>query len=151
MDPAIALAMLIAAVGVGFAMSRISKIRKEMPPEMAERMQKPKRMSKREKRLQQIRADEPEYVPPTIDDLVAAEIAETGVDRIPGGEGLPTAVLLKVFRRDTSVAETCPPEDRRFVLAGGVDPNRATVDDVNLVCDSHPSPADGASVRSDAD
>ncbi|NIU21506.1 MAG: hypothetical protein GWN79_21620 [Actinobacteria bacterium] len=78
---------------------------------------------------------------PSIDDLIAEEIRETGVDRIPGGEGLETAVLLKVFRRDTTVAETCAPEDRRFELSAGVAPAAAGVDDVKLVCDRHPLPS----------
>jgi hypothetical protein len=135
-DIAIVLAVVIAAFGVGFAMSRVSKIRKELP-ELAEQSRKPKRQSKREKRLEAIRAAEPEWEPPSIEDLVAAEIEETGVDRIPGGEGLPTAVLLKVFRRDTTTAETCAPEDRRFVLAAGVHAADAGVDDVRLVCETH--------------
>ena len=145
MDAAVALAILIAAIGIGFAMSRVSKIRKELP-EFAEKQAKPKRQSKREKRLEQIRANEPEWVPPTIEDLIAEEIAETGVDRIPGGEGLDTAVLLKVFRRDTGVEEDCAPEDRRFELSAGVSPADAGVDDVKLLCDTHSparSPQDG--------
>lgn len=147
-DMAIVLAVLIAAFGVGFAMSRVSKIRKELP-ELAERAQKPKRQSKREKRLEAIRAAEPEWEAPSIEDLVAAEIEETGVDRIPGGEGLATAVLLKVYRRDTTVAETCAPEDRRFVLAAGVDAAVADVDDVKLVCNSHPDTAESSPESSD--
>ena len=133
----VALAVLIAAVGIGYALSRVARIRKELP-ELAEAEKKPKRKSKREKRLEQIRAEEPEYVPPSIDDLIAAEIAETGVKDIPGGEGLPAAVLLKVFRRDTATAETCPPAERRFVLADGVNAAEAGVDDVRLICEGHP-------------
>jgi hypothetical protein len=133
----IAFAILIAAIGIGYAMSRVARIRKELP-EFAEKEAKPKRQSKREKRLEQIRAAEPEYVPPSIDDLIAEEIADLGVDKIPGGEGLAPAVLLKAYRRDTHAADTCAPKDRRFVLAGGVAAGDAGVDDVQLVCAEHP-------------
>jgi hypothetical protein len=132
----IALAVIIAAIGIGYAMSRITKMRRELP-EFAEKEAKPKRQSKREKRLEQIRAAEPVYVAPSIDDLVAAEIADTHVDEIPGGEGLTSAVMLKVFHRDTAVAETCLPGDRRFVIAAGVEPADADVEDVKLICEGH--------------
>lgn len=136
----LAIAILIAAVGIGYAMSRVAKVRKELA-DIAEVEPRPKRQSRREKRLEQIRAAEPEYVPPSIDDLVAAEVADTGVDRIPGGEGVALAVLLKVYRRDTGVAETCAPEDRRFVITPGVAAADAGLDAVRLICASHPSSA----------
>jgi hypothetical protein len=133
----IAIAVLIAAVGIGIAMSRLTKVRKEFP-ELAEKAEKPKRMTKRQKRLEQIRAAEPEYVPPSIDDLIAEEIADLGIARVAGADDLSPAVALKVYRRDTPDMETCPPEDRRFVVAEGVDAATASVDDVRLVCDEHP-------------
>ncbi len=133
---AIALAIIFAAVGIGYAMSRMSKIRKELP-ELAAKAKKPPRMSKRQKRLEQIRAAEPEYIPPSIDDLVAEEISEIGIDRIPGAEGLLPAVLLRVFRRDTPDADHCLPERRRFVVANDIDPGDADIEDVRLVCQDH--------------
>ena len=139
----IAIAAIIAAIGIGYAMSRIAKMRRELP-DFAEKEAKPKRQSKREKRLEQIRAAEPVYVPPSIEDLVAAEIADTHVDEIPGGEGLSSAVMLKVFRRDTGVAETCLAADRRFVVAPGVDPADADVNDVKLICETHPPETSGS-------
>ena len=105
MDVTVAIAILLAAAGIGYAMSKASKIRKELN-EFAD-VEKPKRLSKREKRLEQIRAGEPEYVPPTIDDLVSEEIVEIGADQIPGGEGLAPAVLLRVYRRDTAPNDDC--------------------------------------------
>lgn len=133
----IAIAIIIAAIGIGYAMSRMSKIRKEMP-ELAETAKKPPRVSKRQKRLEQIRAAEPEYIPPSIDDLVAEDIAEIGIDRIPGAEGLAPAVLLRVFRRDTPDTDRCLPERRRFVVANDISPSEVDIEDVRLVCEDHP-------------
>ena len=133
----IAIAIIIAAIGIGYTMSRMSKIRKEMP-ELAETAKKPPRVSKRQKRLEQIRAAEPEYIPPSIDDLVAEEIAEIGIDRIPGAEGLAPAVLLRVFRRDTPDTDRCLPERRRFVVANDISPSEVDIEDVRLVCEDHP-------------
>ena len=137
----LAFAVVIAAIGIGYAMSRVMKLRNQMA-ELTEVEKKPKRQSKREKRLEQIRAGEPVYVPPSIDDLIAEEIAETGVDRIRGGEGLAIAIRLKAFRRDTTAAEDCAPEDRRFVVADGIGAADAGLDDVRIICEAHS--ADGS-------
>ena len=140
MDVTVAIAILAAAVGIGYAMSRASKVRKELN-EFAD-VEKPKRLSKREKRLAQIRAAEPEYIAPTIDDLVTEEIVATGADQIPGGAGLAPAVLLKVYRRDTAVGDDCKPETRQFVVGDGIEPADAGVEDVKLICDSHEPASD---------
>lgn len=136
---ALAIAVLIAAVAIGYAMSRVAKIRKELP-EIAEKQKRPKRKSKRQKRLEQIRAAEPEYVPPTIEDLVAEEIADLGVDEIPGGDGVAPPVLLKVYKRDTAPDDDCPPAERRYVVANGVDASEAGEQDVRLICVGHHDP-----------
>ena len=52
MSPSLAIAILIAAIGVGFAMSRVAKVRKEMA-ELTEAEPKPKRQSRSKKRLEQ--------------------------------------------------------------------------------------------------
>ena len=146
MDVTVAIAILLAAAGIGYAMSKASKIRKELN-EFAD-VEKPKRLSKREKRLEQIRAGEPEYVPPTIDDLVSEEIVEIGADQIPGGEGLAPAVLLRVYRRDTAPNDDCAPADRRFVVADGIELGDAGLEDVRLLCMTHETapPVDGMDV-----
>lgn len=135
------IAILIAAVGIGYALSRVAKLRKELSDiaEIADKVEKPRRKSRREKRLEQIRAAEPEYVPPSIEDLVAEEIEDLGVDRIPGGEGVAPAVLLKVYRRDTGRNEDCAPENRRYLVADGVNAEDAGVGDVRLTCADHPT------------
>jgi len=106
-------------------MSRVAKLRKEFP-ELAEK--KPTRQNRREKRLEQIRAAEPTYVAPTLDDLIAAETA--------GGAGLPPGVMLKVYKRDIDAAKACPHEKLRFVVAEGVQAEAADFDDVRLACDA---------------
>lgn len=146
MDTAVIIAILIAAVGVGWAMSKASKLRKEFP-ELAERKQP--RKSKRQRRLEQIRASEPEFTPPSIEDLVAAEISDAGIDQVEGAGGLPPAVMLKVYRRDEEVAQQCPREKLRFIVADGIEPGEATIDDVALTCDV-PLPGDSVGDSSDA-
>jgi len=133
MDLAVVIAILLAAFGVGWAMSRASKLRKEFP-ELADK--KPPRVSKRQKRLEQIRAAEPEFTPPSIEDLIAEEIKDAGIDRIEGAAAIQPTVLLKAYRRDEHLAKDCPGESLRFVVADGVEPEHADIDDVRLECDA---------------
>ena len=128
----IVIAVAIAAVGIGYAMSRLAKLRKEFP-ELADK--KEPRKSRRDKRLEQIRGAEPEYVAPSLDDLIAEEIADEGIDTIEGGVGLPPAVMLKAYKRDLAGVAGCPREKLRIVIADGVQPETAEFDDVRLTCD----------------
>ena len=72
---------------------------------------------------------------PTLMDLVREEIAETGAATIPGHEGLPDGVILKVFRRDHLVRERCTHEGFAYVVAEGVEPADALEADVSLYCE----------------
>lgn len=72
---------------------------------------------------------------PTVMDLMREEIAETGVENIPGHEGLAGPVMLKVFRRDRDVRERCTHDGYAFVVADGVEPSAATEEQVSLYCD----------------
>jgi len=72
---------------------------------------------------------------PTVMDLMREEIAETGVENIPGHEGLTGPVMLKVFRRDREVRERCTHDGYAFVVADGVEPAEATEEQVSLHCD----------------
>ncbi len=100
----------------------------EVRPDAPGRGRRPNR------RQRQILASLPVDSPrPTIDDLVEAEIEETGVRRIPGHEGLPIPTMLKVWHRDRPHL-TCDPTALRFVVATGIDPTVADVDDVHLAC-----------------
>ena len=99
-----------------------------------------RRLTRQERLLQKL---EPLPEIPTVMDLVRAEIEETGVERIPGHEGLTGPVMLKVFRRDAAVREGCPDEALRFVVREGIEPEAATEDDVRLYCEhSGDPPAD---------
>lgn len=134
---AVVIAIVLAGIGVGYAMNRASSVRKELA-DVAE--QKPPRQSKRQRRLEQIRAAEPEFTPPSIEDLIDAEIADAGIDQIQGAAGIPPAVLLKTYRRDEDVARKCPTGKLQFVIAEGVDAAAAEVEDVALRCDASPGP-----------
>jgi hypothetical protein len=137
----------IAFLGVaGFLYVRMLRARKENPE--FEGIERPKRLSKRERKLQQLREFEDSIPPrPTIEELIEAEIRDTGVDRIPGGDGVAVPIRLKVFHRDTHVRTGCADDGLRFLVTEGVDAAEATVDDVMLVCDV---PAEAAS-RSNPD
>lgn len=91
-----------------------------------------RRMSRREKLLARL---EPPPEIPSVIDLMIEELAETGVETFPGHEGLPGPIMLKVFRRDESVRLRCTHDAYGFVVAPGVAPDAATVDDVTLYCD----------------
>lgn len=72
---------------------------------------------------------------PTIEQLVAEELAEVGADRIPGAEGVAAHVRLRVYRRDGPALTGCADELLRFVVTEGIDPARAVEEDVRLVCE----------------
>lgn len=96
----------------------------------------PPRMSRREKKLAQLEAFDDDIPPrPTIQELVAEEIRDTGADRIPGSEGIESPVLLKVWHRDEHVRTGCAAGALRYVVREGVTVSAATEADVMLVCD----------------
>jgi hypothetical protein len=80
----------------------------------------------------------------SIMDLVKEEAEETGVDVIPGAEGVDLPIRLKVWHRDAEVRESCPdPALLVFVLTEGVDPERAAADDLRLHFEGYvPRPAE---------
>jgi hypothetical protein len=125
----------LAFVGVaGFLYFKMLRARNENP--QFEEIERPKRMSKRERKLQKLREFEESIPPPpTLEELIEAEVRDTGVDRIPGGDGLAVSVRLKVYHRDEQVRVGCARDGLRFLVNEGVDPAEATVDEVMLVCD----------------
>lgn len=125
------LAIVIATGVLVFVFTRLQRARSALKPEQEE---KPKRKSKRQRRLDQIRANDPPFEPKSIVDLMHEEAAELGIDELPGAHGLETPVKLKVWRRDAAVRENCSGVVRYEVHAE-VDPAAAGLDDVRLVCD----------------
>lgn len=89
------------------------------------------RTTKQERMLQKL-SPLPEI--PTVMDLMREEMAETGVETIPGHEGLTGPVMLKVFRRDSLVRERCTHDTIEFVIRDGIDPEEAIEEDVVLFC-----------------
>lgn len=147
----LALAAVIAVGALIFAFSFAGRARKAQgvddPPK--------KRLSKREKKLEQLRQYDPLPEPKAILDIVREEAEDLGVNDVPGGEGLDIPVKLKVWHRDEAIREACN-GDVRYDVAAGVPPGEATVDDVRLVCadsspgiDGTPGTAAGVGVMDD--
>lgn len=90
------------------------------------------RISRRQQRF--VATLEPAKPLPTIDDLVAEEAAATGVNDIPGGEGLDVSLKLRVYWRDEVVRRGCDDGHLEFRLGEGVSPQSAATEDVRLVC-----------------
>lgn len=93
---------------------------------------KPRNLSKRQQRI--ISTLEPTNEAPSIEDLVAAEAAETGVNDIPGGDGLDVSLKLRVYWRDEVVRSGCEDGMLEFRIEDGIDPATAETEDVRLVC-----------------
>lgn len=100
----------------------------DLPPEK-EVLQK---ASKRQRKVLEKLEPLPEI--PSVMDLMRQEIEETGVENIPGHEGLQGPVMLKVFRRDHLVRERCTHDAYEFVVGEGIEPEAATEDQVVLFC-----------------
>jgi hypothetical protein len=143
--------LLIVAGVIAFLFWRSMRSRKELSEHVEEA---PKKLSKRERKLEEIRSAEPERVIPTIDDLVAQELDETGVNEITNHEGLADPVKLKVYHRDIGSHSDCDRETLSF-LAYGIEAADATIEGVKLVCDGeHDSTGDeelAAEIKPDND
>lgn len=94
--------------------------------------QKPRSLSKRQQRI--VASLEPMKEAPSIEQLVAEEAAETGVNEIPGGEGLDVSLKLRVYWRDEVVRNGCEDGVLEFRVDEDVDRAVAETDDVRLVC-----------------
>lgn len=92
----------------------------------------PRSLSKRQQRI--VSTLEPDKEIPSIEDLVAQEALETGVDEIRGGEGLDTSLKLRVYWRDEIVRQGCADGVLEFRIEDGVERANAETDDVRLVC-----------------
>ena len=126
---------LLVAGGVMISLNRRTRNKmKEVAigDEVAEPVQKPRSLSKRQQRI--VATLEPDKEIPSIDDLVAAEAADTGVNDIAGGDGLDTSLKLRVYWRDEVVRNGCTDGQLEFRIDDGVDPAAAETEDVRLVC-----------------
>jgi hypothetical protein len=88
----------------------------------------------RRRELKEQLAATPERPPIDIHALVREEVADLGIDRVPGGDGVDLAVLLRVWRRDEAVHGQCAEGIIHFQLRPGTVPDTAEDQDVRLVC-----------------
>ena len=93
---------------------------------------KARNLSKRQQRI--VSTLEPMKEAPSIEELVAAEAADTGVNEIPGGDGLDVSLKLRVYWRDEVVRRGCEDGVLEFRVQEGVDRAAAETEDVRLVC-----------------
>lgn len=67
--------------------------------------------------------------------LAEEEARDLGLHDMPGAQGVPPVVLLKVWKSHEELRLRCPSEDLlEFVVADGVDPADATEPDVYVRC-----------------
>ena len=124
---------IIVAGGVMVTLSR--RTRTKMQESAAEEVappEKPRSLSRRQQRI--VSTLEPTKELPSIEQLVAEEARETGVNEIPGGEGLDVSLKLRVYWRDEVVRQGCSDGVLEYRVDDGVDPAQAETEDVRLVC-----------------
>ena len=128
-DIAIPLAALLGSIVLAFVLlTRARNNAKSNLPEDAVPI--PATASRRQRRM--ISKLEPVPEIPTLMDLVREEIADLGLEDIPGAAELSKPVILKVYRRD--VRDDCTHDAFEFVVGDGVDPRDALESDVEFVC-----------------
>ncbi len=126
------LVALAAGVVIGWLLGR----RAGRAPEPVEGGSAPVRLRRPTRQQQKILAMLPPDRPTkTFEELLAAEVEETGVDRISGGAGIPVQVRLKVYHRDRAALGDCEEGRLSFVLAEGTLPADATVETTGLVAE----------------
>lgn len=130
------LPVFIIAAALIFAFGRMSRSRVDH----SENIERPRRQTRRERKLEAFRTANPDPVLPTMFDLMMEEAQELGVNDVPGGEALEVPVKLKVWRRDEAVRAACE-AGLRFEILDGVSPEKATEGQVKLVCDGAVAPA----------
>lgn len=126
---------MLVAGGIMVSLNRRTRIKMKeaaIGDEAVEPATTPRSLSKRQQRMVATLQPEPEL--PSIEDLVAEEAAETGVNDIPGGEGLDVSLKLRVYWRDEVVRKGCSDGVLEFRITDGVEPGDAETDDVRLVC-----------------
>ena len=131
-DIFIVFAALFASMGIAGVL--LARARSHAKPDTTEAAPKlPPSASRRQRRILETLTPPPEI--PTLMDLVRMEIADLGIENIPGHEGISGPVLLKVFRRDHALLEQCPHGTCGYVVAEGVRRDEADEDQVRLFCE----------------
>lgn len=121
---------LVASIVLAFVL--LARQRERTRPEDLESETQPRApKGKRERMMAKL---EPLPEIPTVMDLVRQEVEETGVENIPGHEGLAGPVMLKVFKRDQAVIERCTHDAYEFVIEQDVAPEDALEAHVTLHC-----------------
>ena len=127
----IAIPMLFLFGSIVLAIFLLARARRNARSELPEEANPvPATASKRQKRI--LAKLEPEPQLPTLKELVRQEIADLGLEDVPGAAGLAGPVMLKVYRRDHD--ETCTHDTHEFLVAEGVNPADAQDNDVHFRC-----------------
>jgi hypothetical protein len=134
MDQEVLTAVAIAvSVAVGVMISLSKRTRDRAQEALLNNEQPgPKPGTKRQQQLMAQMAPSPEI--PTIEELVAEEAVATGVNDIPGGDGLDVSLKLRVYWRDDVIRRGCADGRLQFRIDSGVSLDAADTDDVRLVC-----------------
>lgn len=88
----------------------------------------------RRRELKQQLAATEERPPIDIHALVREEVADLGIERVPGSDGVDLAVLLRVWRRDEAIHQQCTEGIVHYQVRPGTEPGAAHDDDVRMVC-----------------
>jgi hypothetical protein len=122
------------AVAIVIVISVLARLRARTKPAQDDDVPAPQPRRRRTRTERMLEKLEPLPEIPTLMDLVRLEIAEEGIDEIPGREGLPDGVALKVYRRDEAARTGCAHQEYEYRVVSGVAPADATEADVRLVC-----------------
>ncbi|MCB1245900.1 MAG: hypothetical protein KDB69_01380, partial [Acidimicrobiia bacterium] len=95
-----------------------------------------RRASERKKEaIADLQREKEALAPVSLRSLAEDEARDLGLPDMPGADGIPPVVLLKVWKEAALIRERCAsPDDLRFVLADGVEPENAVEPDVRLDC-----------------
>ena len=107
-----------------------------------------RRQSERKREaIADLQREKDSIAPVSIQALVDEEVDDLGLRNIPGAEEIPSVVLLKVWKSNSSIVTRCPSKDLlRYTVAEGIDPAMASEPDVALTCDGELAPLAEADV-----
>lgn len=103
------------------------------------------RQTKRQKvaAIEDLKREKEQIAQQDIFALIMAEIDDLDLRSIPGAQDLQPGVLLKAWSDNKKLVDRCADRSRlRFVVAEGVEPDKAADEDVTLVCEGEPDDVD---------